>query len=129
MIGDQVQQAIYAALTGASIAAGRVYDQVPANPVFPYVTIGDEQVLDESTGCGAAWEVFVDIHCWSRPVAGSKLEVKALAATVVTAILGIASVAGHLLVGIEHQTTRVFRDPDGKTEHAAITIRALIDPA
>jgi hypothetical protein len=69
------------------------------------------------------------VHCWSRPANGSKAEVKTLAATVVAAVTGISSITGFSLVSITHETTRVFRDPDGLTEHAVCSFRALIDPA
>jgi hypothetical protein len=129
MIGAEVQKSIYSALSGASVASGRIYDEVPGEPVFPYVTIGDEQIIDDGNTCQDGWEVYPDVHCWSRSETGSKVEVKTLAAAVVTAVTGIASIAGFSLVSISHETTRVFRDPDGLTEHAVVSFRALIDPA
>jgi hypothetical protein len=129
MIGPELQGAIYSALAAADVASGRVYDGVPKEPTFPYVTIGDEQVIDDGTTCQDGWEVYPDVHCWSRPANGSKAEVKTLAATVVAAVTGISSITGFSLVSITHETTRVFRDPDGLTEHAVCSFRALIDPA
>lgn len=129
MIGPQLQGAFYSALTAANVASSRVYDRVPNDPTFPYVTIGDEQVIDDSNTCQDGWEVNSDVHCWSRPANGSKAEVKTLAAAVVAAVIGISSLTGFSLVSITHETTRVFRDPDGLTEHAVVSFRALIDPA
>lgn len=129
MIGAEVQKAIFAALNGVTLAGANVFDQVPEGDPFPRITIGDEQVLDDGNTCQDGWEVFSDVHCWSRPAAGSKVEVKTLAGEVVTAVCAMASIAGFSLVSIEHQTTRVFRDPDGLTEHAVVSFRALIDPA
>ncbi|RWP88358.1 MAG: DUF3168 domain-containing protein [Mesorhizobium sp.] len=129
MIGAEVQKAIFAALDGATLAGANVFDQVPEGNPFPRITIGDEQVIDDGSTCQDGWEVFSDVHCWSRPDAGSKVEVKTLAGEVVTAVCAIAAIAGFSLVSIEHQTTRVFRDPDGLTEHAVVSFRALIDPA
>lgn len=126
MIGNHVQAALFNALTLANICAGRVHDQVPANPVFPYVTIGDEQVIDDSDQCTDAWEVVCDVHAWSRPVNGSKAEVKTIAAEIVTAAKSITAIPGFSLESIHHDTTRVLRDPDGKTEHAVITIRLMV---
>jgi hypothetical protein len=130
MIGEEFQRAIYGALTAApALVDGNVFDQVPENEPFPHITIGDEQVLDDSNTCQDGWEVHTDVHCWSRPVDGSKGEVKKLAASVVTRVIAIASVDGFSLVSLAHETTRVFRDPDGITEHAVVSFRALIDPA
>jgi hypothetical protein len=129
MIGAEVQKAIFAALSDAGIAGGNIFDQVPESDPFPRITIGDEQVLDDSNTCQDGWEVFSDVHCWSRPESGSKVEVKTIAAAVVSAVRAIATITGFSLVSIEHQTTRVFRDPDGQTEHAVVSFRALVDPA
>lgn len=129
MIGAEFQKALFAALDGVTLAGASVFDQVPESNPFPRITIGDEQVIDDGNTCRDGWEVFADVHCWSRPASGSKIEVKTLAAQVVAAVRGIAAIAGFSLVSIEHQTTRFFRDPDGLTEHAAISFRALIDPA
>lgn len=126
MIGAQVQAAIYAALTVAQVCEGRVHDQVPVSPVFPYVTIGDEQIIDDSDQCGSAWELIADVHCWSRPNTGSKAEVKAIAAACVTALAAITSVSGFHLTSVQHETTRVLRDADGKTEHAVVSMRFFV---
>ncbi|MBN9243939.1 MAG: DUF3168 domain-containing protein [Mesorhizobium sp.] len=130
MIAGELQKAIYAALTTApALVDGNVFDQVPESNPFPRITIGDEQVIDDSTSCQDGWDVSTDVHCWSRPETGSKLEVKQIAAAVVSRIVAISGIAGFSLVSLTHETTRIFRDPDGLTEHAVVTFRALIDPA
>ena len=130
MIDGELQKAIYAALTTApALVDGNVFDQVPESNPFPRITIGDEQVIDDSTSCQDGWDVSTDVHCWSRPETGSKLEVKQIAAAVVSRIVAISGIAGFSLVSLTHETTRIFRDPDGLTEHAVVTFRALIDPA
>lgn len=128
MIGNQFQAALYSKLVGQGLCGGRVYDQVPESPVFPYVTIGDEQHIDDSSQCQDGWEVYPDVHVWSRPANGSKAEVKTLAAQVVDAVKTLSVVQGFTVVSIFHETSRFLRDPDGKTEHAAITFRAVLDP-
>ena len=40
MIGAEIQKALYQALE--SVMGGRVYDNPPKDPVFPYITIGDD---------------------------------------------------------------------------------------
>lgn len=130
MIGAQLQAAIYATLTASpAVADGRVYDRVPEGPTFPYVTIGDEQIVDDGNSCAAAWEAFSDVHVWSRPVSGSKAEAKGLVADVVPVVLAITAVTGFTVIAAELQTSRTLRDPDGLTEHSALTFRFLLDPA
>lgn len=130
MIGAELQRAIYAALTDSpAIADGRVYDRVPEAPVFPYVTIGDDQVLDDGNTCEGGWEVASNIHVWSRPATGSKAEVKDLAAAVVPRLaVTTLNVSGFRLVIAQLETSRVFRDPDGITEHAVLTFRHVLAP-
>lgn len=129
MIDDGVQKAIYTALTTAGVAGGRIYDQVPEKALFPYVTIGDEQVIDDSNDCAESWDVFSDIHVWSRPDSGSKGELKRAMKAVSVAVLAIDSVPGWTLISVKPETSRTLRDPDGKTEHGVLTFRFIIDPA
>ncbi len=132
MIGDQLQRTIWAALTAApAIAGGRVFDRAPAveSRVFPDVTIGNEQVLDDGNSCGDGWEVIVDIHVWSRPSTGSKLEAKALAADVAERLTGPLSMPGFVVVDVRQENRQTLDDPDGITKHAVLTFRFIIDPA
>ncbi len=129
MIGSELQAAIYAALTAANVAGGRVYDRVPESAAFPYVTIGDEQVLDAGNTCADGWDVYSDVHVWSRPDAGSKGEVKAIMSAAVRAVRAIEALPGFVVQSIELHSSVVARDPDGITEHGALTFRTLVDPA
>jgi len=129
MIADELQKAIFSALTSASVCSGRVYDQVPESATYPYVTIGDENVRDDGNQCADGWEIFFDVHVWSRPERASKVELKQASAAVRNAIVSISSLTGFSLVSMEHQATLSRRESDGLTEHAAMTFRAIIDPA
>lgn len=124
MIGAEIQKALYQAL--AAVMCGRVYDNPPKDPVFPYITIGDDQVLDDSTTCGDGWEVYEDIHIWDRPQKKSKAEVKTLRKSIVAAVMGISSIGDdYELIDISMSSARTIRDPDGLTEHGIITFRFL----
>lgn len=128
MIGTEVQKAIFDALSGApAIADGRVYDLVPREAAFPYVTIGDEQALDDGNACDDGWEVFADVHVWSRSVGYP--EAKGLMAKIVPRLTGISAIAGYTLIAVELESSRIFRDGDGLTSHGVITIRFVITPA
>ncbi len=125
MIGDLLQRAQFAALSAAQL---RAYDTPPADAEFPYVTIGDEQIVDDGSACGAAWEVFADVHVWSRAVSGSRSELKTLMAQI-EPLLGGLSLPGFRVVVQHLQTARALNDPDGLTKHGVMTFRYLIDPA
>ena len=129
MIGNGLQQAIFTALKSAGVTGGRIYDQVPENAKFPYTTIGDEQVIDDGTSCGASWEAYPDVHIWSRPNAGSKGELKAEMEAATVAILAITVIPGKTLVSVKPESSRALRDRDGKTEHGVLTFKFILDPA
>lgn len=130
MIGPELQQAIYAALVAApAICDGRVYDRVPDEPVFPYLTIGDEQAIDDGNSCEDAWEVFADAHVWSRPESTSKVEAKTIGAAVVDRLVTELVVAGFRVVFAALESYRTLRDPDGLTEHVIITVKYSLQPA
>lgn len=126
-----MQRALFVALSaGPPLAGGRIFDQVPEGAAFPYVTLGDEQLLDAGNSCDDGWEVFSDIHIWSRPRSGSKAEAKDLAAAVIQrTVNGPLVVAGFTVVSARLETQRSFRDPDGKTEHTVVTVRHILNPA
>lgn len=126
----ELQAALVATLKGVSpmIAEGRIYDQPPEMPPFPYVTLGDCQVLPDKAGCIDGVEVYPQIDVWSRAVGFP--ETKAIAAAVKAALDDQPlSLNGFAVVVFEHQSTHYLRDPDGLTRHAAIVFRGLIQPA
>lgn len=128
MIGAQLQKAIFDALTAApAVAGGRVHDTVPAAPVFPYVTIGEEQVIEDGNACDDGWEVFATIHVWSRQPGFP--EAKAIAAAAVQRLRSIATVTSFTVIAAELETSRAFRDPDGLTSHVAASVRFVLTPA
>lgn len=128
MISTEVQQAIYDALTATpAVAGGRVYDTVPDNAIFPYVSIGQEQVVGDGNACGDGWEVHADVHVWSRKPGFP--EAKGIAAAAVERVTAIASLSGVRVVQVEFQDQRALRDPDGLTSHVVISFRFLIDQA
>lgn len=123
--------AVIAALNGEA----RIYDRVPpqASPTgaksgatFPYVTIGDDQIVDDSTDCGEAYELFATVHVWSRDV--GKAAPKILAAAIRAALDAEIAIEGFVVVVHEFQDARFFREPDGLTEHGVLSFRYLVDP-
>ncbi|MEH6721293.1 MAG: DUF3168 domain-containing protein [Aurantimonas endophytica] len=132
MIGPELQKAIFDALKAApALAGGRVYDRPPPPPsgAFPYITIGDDQVIDDGNSCGDSWEVFSDIHIWSRPQTQSKAEAKTLAAAIVGRLRAVSTVPGHVVTIVAMESARTFRDGDGITEHGIVTMRFVLDEA
>ena len=127
----ELQASVVAALkTSGALPAGvggRVYDRVPEAAAFPYVSLGPCQVLPDKAGCIDGAEVMLQIDAWSRAVGFP--EVKGIAKAIVAKLDDQPlSIEDHDVVVFEHQETRYLRDPDGLTQHAALTFRAVTTP-
>ena len=131
MIGAALQKAVYATLMAEpALAGGNVFDRVPKKTdAFPRITIGDEQIIDDSNSCAGSWDVAVDVHVWSRPRSGSKAEVKDIAAAAARRLATEIPVIGFVTTEGRLEGIRTFRDQDGLTEHSVVTLRYLIDEA
>lgn len=109
-----------------SVVGKRVFDDVPGGPTFPYVSLGDGQVLPDKSDCVDGTEVFPQIDVWSRTV--GFVECKQIARAIIAKLDDQAlTVAGYRINVFELQDVQYLRDPDGKTRHAAITFRALLE--
>lgn len=127
------QSAALKALVGT-----RVYDKPPANTaegvakLMPYVTIGEDQLVDQSNICSEFWEAFVPIHCWSQKPGYP--EAKAIADTVYRTLKAHDALhptlrsLGHTVTGWKLRNTLSMRDPDGVTSHIVIEFRGLLAP-
>lgn len=122
----ELQGRVVAVLKAAGIAGGRIHDSVPSAPTFPYVSIGLWVGTSENADCIDAEEISAQIDVWSRQP--GYVEAKQIARAVKVALRDAEmALASNALVLFEHRITRVFRDPDGLTSHAAITFTALIE--
>ncbi|WP_167765432.1 MULTISPECIES: DUF3168 domain-containing protein [unclassified Brevundimonas] len=133
-----LQDAIEATLTAyaplqAIGTAGKVVIHTMSAPngaAFPYVVIGEDQVLDDSTECLDGSEVYSTVHCWARASddpENSRRETKAMAAAIRQALKTI-TVPGFDVVLIEFDSARHLTAADGLTAHAVLTFRLLLDP-
>lgn len=131
--GWELQKSVYGALIGhagltAALGAPRVYDDVPPESPFPYVTIGETTLRDWSTGTEAGDEHLLTVHVWSRG-AGRK-ETHAIMDALRTALHDAPLVvAGHRLVNLRHELSEARREPDGETYHGIVRYRAVTEPA
>jgi hypothetical protein len=128
----ELQGAIVRALKASADLQGvvgtRVYDSVPASPTFPYVTVGDGQVLPDAYDGVDGKECFLMVHTWSREPGFP--QTKAMTGPIIDALDGAELGLGvHRLVDLLFERMDFLNDPDGLTRHAAITFRALTEPA
>jgi hypothetical protein len=133
VLGHFVQTAIYETLVGDSALGAfvgtRVFDDVPEDGEFPYVTIGtaeenDALVTDGTEGSGFRWQ----IDCWSRK--GGRKEAYAMLSAIKAALhrrsLDVEG-ATHVMTYLE--TSMVLKDSDLETYHGVAVFRILVDAA
>lgn len=118
------QTAVYAALTGASVASGRVYDHVPQDVTFPYVEIGESSAQPDDAVLVEGTDELLMIHVWSR-YRGQK-ECKEIMDAIHTVLHHQdLTVIGRTHAHTSIAGTRSFLDPDGLTRHGVIQVRIL----
>ncbi|QIB35095.1 DUF3168 domain-containing protein [Ancylobacter pratisalsi] len=106
----------------------RVYDVPPASPEFPYVTLGEAQVLDWSTATEAGEEHRLTLHVWSRQ--GGHGEAHAMAHLVQQALHDAPlTLAGARLVNLRFTQADIRREAGGRTYHGLVRFRAVIETA
>jgi hypothetical protein len=129
-----VQKAIKAVLSAsAELTAlmggtSNVYDRVPDQAPFPYVTISDAQVLpDESDNtCDQTLrEVLADIHVWAR-AADAEVQCKLIGDLLDTLLAVPLSLEQWHCHSGSFENANYFWDADGVTGHGVIRFRYLV---
>lgn len=94
---------------------------------FPYIIIGQDQVVGDDTECADSSEVTSDIHIYAREATypESRAKAKALAGAVKKALTKKLTLAGHVMDDWIHEGTRHLTDPDPTTAHSIVTITYL----
>lgn len=134
-----LQNAVEAALRTSPVLAeamgGRVrlYTLSPDDRApFPYIVIGEDQIVGDETECAASSEAFTTVHVWSRvedDVNASRAQAKAIVAIVRTILNVSLPVVGFVTTDWRFETARHLTDPDQRTAHSVVEHRYLIDPA
>jgi hypothetical protein len=130
--GWALQKAIHGALTASAplttlLGGAHVFDDVPRDAAFPYLTFGQSTLRDWSAGGEEASEHILTIHVWSQ--APGRKEAHAIMGTV-RGVLHDQALAldGHRLVNLRHEISEARRDADGETTHGIVRLRAVTEP-
>ena len=122
-----LQKAVFEALTANANLMGAisgVYDHVPADSAFPYVTIGETTVTDWSSKTFDGQAHSVTLHVWSR--ARGRKELKEILALTYDTLNGAAlSIEGQQLVDLRFDFAQTLLDADGLTFHGIQRYRAV----
>jgi hypothetical protein len=123
------QTAIYTTTVNAAaiqtLVGTRVYDHVPQETEFDYITIGEITAVDFSTKSFDGQESTVTFHAWSR-YAGRKKAKQITGALYTLFHNNPVTVSGHNHFQMQFDFEDTFLDPDGLTYHGVIRFRSLI---
>lgn len=123
------QQALFTALTDASIADGRIYDNPRKGVSFPYVEIGESQGLPDDTsasegGDDGVAETFT-LHVWTRDSRGGKAAREIIGDIYSALHGGELTISGRSSALAWVRSDRVMLDPDGVTHHGVVDIEII----
>ena len=119
---QEVQAAIYTRL--ASVLSVDVWDDVPQQPEFPYVVIGDDTAVDWSADAYIGTDATLTIHVWSRQ--SGRSETKAIQQEIDEALNRFELVVDGLdVVTLHREFSQTMLDPDGRTRHGVQRFRLL----
>lgn len=119
-----IQVAIYSALSGNLTAS--VYDHVPQDTAFPYVTIGEDIVSEWDTDDSEGFESLITIHQWSRY--RGKKEVKTLQREIYDLLhKQDINPSGQSGINLMFESAEVTLDPDGLTYHGIMDFRYITE--
>jgi hypothetical protein len=109
-----------------------IYDSVPqvkdsgSDKPFPYITMGDDTLLDWDTDTSNGKEATITIHVWSRY--RGKTETKTIQGAIYDVLhLSKINVSGYDTVQCLSEFSETFLDPDGLTRHGVQRFRLIID--
>ncbi|WP_439576204.1 DUF3168 domain-containing protein, partial [Phreatobacter sp.] len=128
-----LRQSLHQGLAGhaplaAVLGGAKIFDEAPRAAEFPYVTLGDAQVSDWSTGSSTGQEHSLTLHVWSRQ--GGQAEAHLIAGEIIAALEEVPlDPAGHRLVNLRFATADIRREADGRTWHGLVRFRAVTEPA
>lgn len=121
-----LQKALFDALANA-LPGLAVYDHVPANAAYPYVTFGAAVERDIGGNAAPLCEHAVRISVWSK--ADSRVEIAQAAQDVADTLETAALTAGdHRIVNRVVEQVEIARDPKTRLYQAQIRLRAATEP-
>jgi hypothetical protein len=110
----------------ALLGGGKVYDEPPREAALPYVTLGENAFVDNSTATESGEEHTLTLHVWSRH--GGHKEAHEIAGAVLGALVDVPlALDGHHLANLRFILADVRREPDGRTYHGVVRLRAITE--
>ncbi len=126
-----LQQLVVSHLTSdasiiAALGGAKLYDRPPDHATFPFVTLGQTTVLDQSTATESAHEHLVTLHVWSRK--GGRLEALQIQDLLRTRLGTLPATSGTLrIVSLRFEYQEVRHDPEVDAYHGTLRYRGFTE--
>ena len=108
-----------------ALVGQRVFDHVPADADWPYVSIGPSDELSDDADCIATFVISQQIDVWSQDVGYP--EARRIADAVRQALKADLVLGDNAMVSFEHRITRYLRDPNPLVSRASLTFDAIVE--
>ncbi|MGX1196393.1 DUF3168 domain-containing protein [Parvibaculum sp. MBR-TMA-1.3b-4.2] len=105
----------------------RIYDRVPADAAFPYVSFGAHQEIDDSFECHEGTEIWFEMDIWDQEAHGNVRIGRILQAMKGLVTEAALTVNGHKLGVLKFRDAIYLRDPDGISRRVRATWRVLTE--
>jgi hypothetical protein len=124
-----LQSSVYSTLSNdntlSSTYGASVFDDVPEDTSYPYITLGEDNITEFGTKDLDGTTNTLTIHIWSE-YKGSK-ETKQIMDRVHDLLHDSSlSVSGFNLINMRFEFSDIMRDPDGITRHGVMRFRAVL---
>ncbi len=105
--------------------AANIIDRNTRPEVFPLIDVGLAHATDDSATCIVAYEVYLDIHVWTKE--NTMADVKSISGEVIRALRDASGTQDGFALDINFETSEFMRDPSGEHSHGVLTFRILAE--
>lgn len=126
----QIQQAIYAALTGDATLMGKitgVFDFVPDNQNYPFIQIGEIDFKDWDSHTFVGFEGEITINLWHRPQSRGRAPLYDIMADINNILdRNYFTIPGFSVIVMKYEFSNIIVDPDMVTYHGITRYKIIM---
>ncbi len=127
----ELQKAVHASLVAdavlSGLVSGRVFDRPPQDAAFPFVTLGDTEVVPDGSGSGGGAVHQIILSVWSR--APGRRETKDIMSAIDQVLQdAMLPMTGHALVNLQLERAGVAYVAEAEALRGRLVFRAYTEP-
>ena len=108
----------------------KIYDRVPNEKNYPYITIGDIQWADRGNHTWEGWRAVLTVNVWYRDPGAARKAVQAIQKRIDELIHKTEPcIEGWNIVGLRRSTSNIIIEPDNITLHGIQKFNLMIGEA